>query len=318
MKLSLRIAATAISLLTMLRAGDEPLPEVLPPNAKVVMGLKVQALAAALEANGFVPQMQEAETALAKQLTIPGFNPLRDVDEVLIASESEGQNAPTLIVLHGQFAALADAPPPNPGKDTTFALLDSETALIGPAAMVQAALGRRGSGSALPAKLAAEIAPLRERYDFWGVGERSAQAVAAAAKAKPGAAATPGQSIDRFAFGASLSHGLDATAEFHDAVPKEAEQMQKWMELFEAAIRNGRKSDSAARFDVKSARGNFKISISIPEEEWKKAMEQQRPVLTQALAGRFGLKAPAPAPTPQRIVTDDRGNTVSLTLPGKQ
>jgi len=325
MKRAIGLAAIAFSALTLLHAADEALPDVLPPGAKIVLGFRLKTLAAALDANGFGGEMRQGATALSGQIAIPGFDPLHDIDEVIVASESEGQNAPSLLVLSGRFASVAAAASGKLYKDVPvidaphgqiLAVLSPDTALAGDRAMVQAAIDRRGSGAKIPSALAARIAPLRERYDIWGAGERSPKA-AVAASAKAGAN-EQFQSIDRFAFGASLSHGLDATAEFHAAAPKDVQQMQQWLGLFEAMIKNGQKGNSGTQFQVQSNGGNFKLSITIPEEEWKKALQVQRVSLEQALAARLGTKPPAPAPTPERILTDDKGNTVSVTLPGKQ
>ena len=63
--------------------------------------------------------------------------------------------------------------------------------------------------------------------------------------------------------------------------------------------------------------GTLQIALTVPEEEFKKAIETQRAALRQAAAPK---PAPAPAarptPPPPPVVTKD-GDTLVLTLPGK-
>ena len=338
MKNSFRFPGTAVSLLALLlpwggtlRAADEALPELLPPHSKVVIGLRLQALVAALTANGFTSEMHQGVASVAGKIAIPGFDPLRDIDEVIVATESDAQNAPALLVLTGHFPALPEGTPAQmykgaavmdvPGSQgQVLALLDSATALGGPRAMVVAALDRRGTGAHLAPALVARLAPLRARYEVWGAGERIVQSGAAPA---PAAAKLPANlqfpSIDRFAFGMSLSHGLDCTAEFHAADSKDAAQLRQWLQLLQGMMQSGQKGKSAAQFAVEMNGGNIRLSVSIPQDEWKKVLAQQRAAFEHGFAAGMSIKpAQPPVPTEQKIVTDASGNTVSVTLPGKK
>jgi hypothetical protein len=148
------------------------------------------------------------------------------------------------------------------------------------------------------------------------VGEGLAKPAAPPPKAA--VAEMPLPSVDRFAFGVSLTHGLDCAAEFHAVSPKEAEQLRQALRLFEAMLKGGQKENTAVKFAVDSSDGNFKLSLSIPEDEWKKALQAQRHTLAEALAARLGTAPAQPPPPQQRILTDANGNTVSVTLPGKR
>ena len=94
-----------------------------------------------------------------KLVAITGFDPLHDIDEVLLTSAADQENAPALLVVRGRFnlermgagaqryhgvAMVGD------GKDghERSGLLDATTALAGDAPVVKAAIDRRGQAAA--------------------------------------------------------------------------------------------------------------------------------------------------------------------------
>jgi hypothetical protein len=180
MRKIIRLPLAAFSLLALLAVAagpvlpaDETPLDLLPPNSKAVLGFRIQALAAAFDANGFGSEMRQQSAGLAGQIALPGFDPLRDIDELIVGSESDASNAPSLIVLSGRFAALAAASSVKKYKNVpildaplggqVLAVLDSSTAIGGQPAMVQDAIDRRETGAKLSPGLAARIAPLRGR-----------------------------------------------------------------------------------------------------------------------------------------------------------
>lgn len=293
-------AALLLLLAASLPAADL---DILPPNAKVVVGIRVRSLTRALESAGLTEQLRKQTAGL----TIPGFDPFEDIDDIVLATDSDAPKPPALMLLTGRFPLLlatAATPKryrqypiytPDSQPDQIFAILDPNTALAGDRKLVEQAIDRREGEGKPPLALAERIAKLRDRYDIWGTGDHSG----------------------RFSFGASLQHGLECIAEYHATEPKEAQQMREAVTLLQAMAKSAlsQQGKSAAKFDVAMQNGTMKLAISIPEAEWNKALQAQRASLTQAVAAR--LVAPKPTATPERIVTDTKGNTVSVTLPGK-
>src|SRR5512138_2473572 len=85
-------------------AQDIDLTQVLPPNPSVVIGGRLRNLfdsellrgAAASQSIGAAEQW----LALASKI---GFDPLRDIDEVLLAGTGTGKNTNGLVVVRGRF-----------------------------------------------------------------------------------------------------------------------------------------------------------------------------------------------------------------------
>ena len=307
-------------------AADAAITGFLPPGTKIVLGVRVRSLADSPFAKGIMTQAHAAGADWLKMAAALGFDPLRDLDEVLIATSGEGQNPPSLLVAIGRFdvARLSegaqryhDVPILGGAKptDPVVAILDANTALAGDRPMVLAAIDRGGAASeaAPDAALAARIDALHGRYDVWGVGDRPEGFVSS-----PQTTAVDG--IDRFQFGMSIHQGLEMAAEVHARSPQDAEKLSASLGLLSAMLK-AQQPAGGAKFDLQADNGTFKLAIAIPEEELKKAMEAQSGMLAQMLGG--GTMAPAtrlaPGPAPRTTpppVLDKAGNTVVLTLPG--
>ena len=121
-------------------AADAGMAGYFPPDTKVVLGIHVRALA---DAGLF----QEVAGSIPKEL-LPGFDVMKDLDEVLIGTSGEGKKPPALAVLRGRFNMEKFA------RDATryngvpvlgsVALIDETTAIAGDMELVHAAIDRRG------------------------------------------------------------------------------------------------------------------------------------------------------------------------------
>ncbi|MGA3017307.1 MAG: hypothetical protein ABSF62_09330 [Bryobacteraceae bacterium] len=288
-------------------------------------------------------QAQAAAADWLKLASLAGFDPLRDIDEVLVATNGEGQNPPSLIVASGRFdvARLAAGAKRYHGvpvlggdkpTDGVVALLNSSTALAGDRPTVLATLDHLGNGAQIDRTLAERIAAARRRYDVWGLGDRPEGFVA------PAPQASGFESIDRFQFGVSMNHGLELGAEVHARSPKDAEQIGAMLGMAQAMIKAKQPTAGSLKFDVHTEDGTFKVSMTLPEAEMLKAMQMQMGTPARAMAAKPAVRtiplvtmspvaitpatvpvAPAKEPvkpTPPAMVFDQDGNTVILTLPG--
>ena len=336
----MKLAQSLLVLLVAVRAvpaADRSLTDFFPAGTKVVFGINVRKVAESSLAQAGLTQAKaqvQAQAAVAdwfKLASLAGFDPLRDIDEVLVATNGEGQNPPSLIVATGRFdvARLAqgakrylDVPLLGGDKPTdgVVALLNASTALGGDRPTVLATLDHLGNGAQIDRALAQRIAAARTRYDIWGLGDRPEGFVA------PTPQASGLESIDRFQFGVSLSHGLVLGAEVHARSPKDAEQLSAMLGMVQTMIKAKQPSAGGAKFDVHTEDGTFKLTMTIPEAELLKAVQMQTSAPTQAMAAKPAARAtpsvsavPAkePAkPAPPAMVFDNDGNTIILTLPG--
>jgi hypothetical protein len=258
-------------------------------------------------------------------VAIHGFDPLHDIDEVLLASPADNEKAAALLVVRGRFdlarmgagatryrgVAMVGA-----GKagDSVLALLDSATAIAGEAAAVRAAIDRREKGAApgrtaMDAQLLTRVQALRERFDVWGTGERAEGFITPAGKLQQL------DSVDRFEFGVRMREGFELGAEVHARSPKDAEMLAATLVSLKAMMNRG--EPGGPKLDVQVSDGTVKVSLSVSEQELKALAAQQRalPAMDTPRGGPptiVGSELAAPAPAGRASGTN------VFVLPGKK
>ncbi|HUP05116.1 MAG TPA: hypothetical protein VMU19_14065 [Bryobacteraceae bacterium] len=300
-----------------LAAAEAPLPPYVPANAQLIVGLRVRSVAAFLAEQGVYQEVQAAYGQFLAHSPLEGIDPLRDVDEVLLAVAGDGKNPPTLAVMTGRFPAagfrakgkpyknaLIVEMPEAPGQSMAF--LDANTLIAGDAPLVRAAVDG-ATGAALDPALDARAAELRAQYDVWGIGTTPAGA-------EVPAAAGPLNSIDRFSFGVSLSHGLECVADLHARSPKDLEKLRSSLQILEDLSKLQPAGGDQGHFDLRIANGSAQFSLSVSAEALKKAIAQQQAALA---ASRPTHPAEPPAPPRATIVQGPKGDTIGVMLPGR-
>ena len=271
--------------LSALPAAADNVTDLLPPDTKMVFGIRVHNLMLSPMAKTIAAQAQAAGAGLLQGVPAAGVDFLRDIDEVLIATAGKGQNPPTLIVVTGRFdlARLAEGARhyyrdvPLLGGDSlgngVMAPLDRGLAVLGDRNLVRAAIDQRSGSNHIDAALNDRITSLRQRYDIWGLGEQLGgfQAPVPQVKAL--------ESIDRFQFGMQLASGLELGAEIHARSPEDADKLRSVIEMI-AAMLKGKASGSQAKFDLQADGDTLKLDVYIPESELKKVVETERAALS--------------------------------------
>ena len=307
------------------RADDAALTECFPPGTKIVFGVSLRSLLESPVVKSLEGDMQKMSSEMMKRQPIPmlellkagplsGFDPLKDIDDVTVAGMAAKEKSTGLVFLRGRFNASRF-----PGASTSYhdvpmfgdtkqaggvlALLDASTAILGDEADVRAAIDRRGKPSKLDPGLAAKVRSLAGNFDLWGVGDVPEGGVPQAA-----GAAEQLNAIDHFEFSAALRQGLEIHAQIHARTAKDAAQMQQTLQMFEAILK-GQPGTAGTKIDLESSQGTVTLAIRVSEEDLKKGIEAQR-------AGMQAARAPKPAPKQARIVSNDHGDTVKITLPG--
>jgi hypothetical protein len=304
----------------LLPAADAALPDFLPANTKVMMGVRLRAITGSPLFQGIATQAMNSGSDWMTMASMIGFDPLKDIDEILIATSAERQNAPALMVVSGHFnverlAAGAKRYHGVPllsvtkGSNSLTALLSDTTAIAGDAAIVRAAIDHRGSP--LDSAFAERVESLRSRYDIWGVGD-----VPPGFKSPAGQA--PGlDSVDRFQFGLLLSHGIEASAELHARSAEDIQKLAASVQLIKAAVANQpNRAPVAVKLDTQVEGNTLKLSLAIPEEELRKAIQSRATAFRPAPAG--GAVTITGNPATAHPTTNASGDTVVLTLPGKR
>ena len=304
----------ALVVARLVAAGDSAL-NFLPADTKVVIGIRVSAIRESALFKDAGTDAQNLGAEWMKLVAITGFDPLHDIDEVLIFSSADSEKAAALMAVRGRFnlermgagakrykgIALVGE---GAGGKSVLALLDATTAVAGEPAAVRAAIDRRGHGAPLDAVLAARVQALAGRFDIWGTGERPEGFVAPTGKREDL------DSIDRFEFGVRVSNGLALAAEIHARSPKDAEKLAASVAMLQAMM--SAQQPAAPKFDVQVKDGTIKLSLAISEDDLKKAIAAQR-----------GAAAPKGEPAANSKFTvgmsdTNTGGTQVFVLPGKK
>jgi hypothetical protein len=276
----MRLVLMALVAARLFAAGDSAL-NFLPADTKVVIGIRVSAIRESALFKDAGTDAQKLGEDWMKLVAITGFDPLHDIDEILIFSAADNEKASALIAVRGRFnlermgagakryhgiAILGEGA--GTGGTGVLALLDATTAIAGEATAVRAAIDRRGHGAPLDAKLAERVQSLAGRFDIWGTGERPEGFVAPTGKREDL------DSIDRFEFGIRISKGLEIGAEVHAKSSKDADKLAASLAMLQAMMIG--REPAAPKFDVQVKEGTIKLSLAVSEDDLKKAIAAQR------------------------------------------
>jgi hypothetical protein len=274
----MRLVLVALAAVRLVAAADSGL-DFLPSATKVVFGIHLSAIVESAIFKEAGAGTQKLGEDWLKMAAITGFDPLHDIDEILMVSAADKENAPALLVLRGRFnlermgagapryrgvAMVGDS---KTGKGV-LALLDATTAVAGELPVVRAAIDRRGHGAPMEEQLAARVESLRDRFDIWGTGERLEGFVPPTGKREEL------DSMDRFEFGIRISKGFELGAELHARSQKDAEKLASSMEMLKMMA--SAQGQTGPKIDVQTKDGTVKISVMVSEEDLKKLMAAQR------------------------------------------
>src|ERR1039457_5298473 len=274
----MRLVLVALVAARLVAAGDSAL-NFLPADTKVMIGIRVSAIRESALFRDAGTDAQKLGEDWMKLVAITGFDPIHDIDEILIFSSADNEKAAAVMAVRGRFnlerlgagakryhgvAMVGEGA----GGTSVLALLDATTAVAGEAPAVRAAIDRRGQGAPLDETLAARVQSLTGRFDIWGTGERPEGFVAPTGKREDL------DSIDRFEFGIRISKGLAFAAEIHARSPKDAEKLAASVTMLQALMSS--RGPEVPKFDVQVKDGTIKISVAVAEDDLKKAIAAQR------------------------------------------
>src|SRR2546423_7012248 len=159
-------------------AADPQLLKLVMPDAKVVSGIDFERVKATPFGQFFLTQLPQGDAGFNELLSVTGFDPRRDIREVVMASPADPQSKSGLLLVRGTFdsqriltafrldgktpdmyngVALLSSGHAAHGVSEALAFLDDSTVVAGDAASVRAAIDRRGSAGGLDASLTAAI-----------------------------------------------------------------------------------------------------------------------------------------------------------------
>jgi len=186
-----RFVSPAIAFLLftgLLPAADQQLVSLLMPDAKVVAGLNVEQAKNSPFGQFLLARVQAGDDGLARLTTLTGFDPRRDLQEVLIGTVGEPGQKKGLVLARGTFDTARIFAAAQLGGHTVetykgvniltgnedsmthaVAFLDDSIAVAGDLDSVRGAIDRRSSGNSLEPTLAAKVDQLSSSLDAWSV-----------------------------------------------------------------------------------------------------------------------------------------------------
>lgn len=172
----------------LLEAADPQLLNLVMPDAKILAGVNVDQAKSSPFGQFVITQVEAQDPNFQVFVAETGFDPTKDLDELLVAANGAGKTASHLTLARGTFnadsidaAAYAAGATSEVYNGVTivenskhgngFAFLSGTLAVAGDIASVEAAIGRQSAPSTLPASLLVLVNQLSTTEDAWGISE---------------------------------------------------------------------------------------------------------------------------------------------------
>jgi hypothetical protein len=275
----------------VLQAADPQLLNLVMPDAKILAGVNVSLARTSPFGVFLIAQVQAQDQHLQEVITQTGFDPTRDLDELLLASNGAQSNASHLVLARGIFdmvkigaAAKAAGATSETYKATTivenpkdgqgFAFLSSTLAVAGGVADVKGAIDRQTSAATLDAGLMVAVNQLSTTEDAWFVSLVPPPAIKPPANA-PNVPAIPSavfQNIQQaqggIKFGAQVVLDAELQADTAQNATALANVLQFLMNLGQMQAQQDSQTAAALKSVVISASGKkVTVSASVPEAQ---------------------------------------------------
>src|SRR2546425_2716741 len=171
-------------------AADPQLLKLVMPDAKVVSGIDIDHVKATPFGQFFLTQLPASDSGLKEFIAVTGFDPRRDIHEILMASPGDPQKKSGLLLVRGAFdsariLALFKADGKTPeihngigilssghqahGFSQALVFLDDSTVVAGDLESVRGAIDRRVTPGSLDAAFSNKIAQTSANQDAWVV-----------------------------------------------------------------------------------------------------------------------------------------------------
>jgi hypothetical protein len=310
--------------------SESPLLRYAPPESSFVLGMNVRAL---LETAAGKAMLAEARNSaeLSKFTAQTGLDPLKDIDEILVAGEATQKKNNGLVLVRGRFASVQMAqlatqnftPAMFRGVEiytrsgdepVSVAVLNPALLVAGDTARVKALIGRgpgAGPSAALAAK-AAELAPMH----IWFAAVTPASQLAGDLPKNMNSELM--RSIEQVSGGITFTNDIALAVELMARTPKDAESIAGMARMFTGlAVSNNRDAKQAAalleKLSIRNDGNSVRLNLTLPQAEVARWAQQAR---AQAAAHQPAVAPPPPAPTEIKVYSspEDMG-TVTLPPP---
>jgi hypothetical protein len=305
---------TAIFLAPLLAVAAAPLPAADPqllnmvmPDAQVMAGVNVEQARTTPFGQWVLGQMQANDQHMQDMATLVGFDPRRDVRELLLASPGSGDPQIGLALARGNFdvtkiaaaARSAGAIVENykgatlisePKRKGAFAFPDSTTVVAGQPDLVKAAIDRRSAASGIGPTLAVKVNQLSTSQDAWAVSlvpPSTLRPPAHGPDVGPLGNAEVLQNILAANCGVKFGSNIVLTAEAQAATPQDATGFAGVLQFLAnlAQSQSQQNPDVAAMvkaLKVTTEGAVVKVSFSLPQSQFEQLVKPRAKVIRKA------------------------------------
>ena len=281
-----------------LSAADPQLLNLVMPDAKVLAGVNVEQAKGTQFGQYVLNQMQTQDAQLQQLATLTGFDPRRDVRELLVASDGVPGSKTGLALAKGTFdAAKLTAAASLQGvvtevyngvtilkepkkQEMGMAFLDATTVAAGDVASVKGAIDRLKTSQPLPAAVAVKVNQWSNSQDAWGITTVPPASLAPPAKAgAPNPVLNAGQNVQAAAFGVKFGALVVFSGEAQCDTAQNAKTLGDVVQLLINLAQMQANLDPTAAALIKSVTvttsGNvMKIQASLPEDVFQQLLQQ--------------------------------------------
>ena len=289
---------TAFAGVLTARAADSQLLSLVMPDAKVVAGVNVDQAKASPFGLYVLTQMQSGNSGMQDLITLTGFDPTRDVHELLAASSSTLKDkTPTgLALARGNFdattiAAVATSKGAitevyngvtiieDPKKTAGIAFLNSTIVIAGDVASVKGAIDRPSSGQSLPTAVIVQVNQWSGNSDAWVVTTVAPSVLAPASFG--GNLAPVLQQLQQASAGVKFGNSVVGTIAVQTDTAANAAQManalQFLVNMAQMQSQNNPQLTSLAKGLTIGATGTtVNVVISMPQAQFQQLVQQQK------------------------------------------
>jgi hypothetical protein len=275
----------------LLQGADPQLLNLVMPDVKIIAGINVDQAKTSPFGEYVIEQLQAQDPHFQEFVAETGFDPTKDLDEVLVAADGNGKTASHLTLARGTFDAGSIDAAANASGATSetyhgvtitensqhgdgFAFLSGSIAIAGDIASVKAAIDRQSAPSTLPASLLVSVNQLSTTEDAWGISEVPPPALKAPASDPnlPTIPPTTFQNITQASgglkFGAQVVLNAQLLANTAPNATAVANILEFLLNLGEIHFQQNAQALTALKSVAVSASGNtVTISASIPEAQ---------------------------------------------------
>jgi hypothetical protein len=275
-------------------AADSTLLKFVMPDAKVVSGINVDTIMLTPFGQFFLAMLPAPDPGFDQAITMTGFDPRRDIHEILMASPADPGKKTGLLLIRADFdkerilsllTSVGKTPevyhgseilaaPAAPNRiSQALAFLDTGVAVAGDVDSVKAAIDRRATATTLDPALVARIATVSANRDAWVLSTASISSFAKSVPNPNVSGALQGdliKAIQESSGGVKFGSIIEISGELTTKTDQDASSLASVVQFFMNMAQGAGHPELGSlihNLNVQAASNEVKVSMTIPEAD---------------------------------------------------